>query len=65
MGAFGTSAAGGDGSERLNSTTVSGYHTRHEDGLMQVGHSKDHHPDLAQSKVDGSGGRTDRAMDCL
>ena len=35
---------------RLDSTTVSGYHTRHEDGLMQLGHSKDHRPDLAQVK---------------
>jgi transposase len=36
---------------RLDSTTVSGYHTRHEDGLMQLGHSKDHRPDLAQVKL--------------
>jgi transposase len=36
---------------RFDSTTVSGYHTRHEDGLMQLGHSKDHRPDLAQVKL--------------
>jgi len=35
----------------LDSTTSYGYHTPSEDGLMQLGHSKDHRPDLAQFKV--------------
>ena len=30
---------------RLDSTTSYGYHTPSEDGLMQLGHSKDHRPD--------------------
>lgn len=33
---------------RLDATTSCGYHTVTEDGLMQLGHSKDHRPDLAQ-----------------
>lgn len=36
---------------RLDSTTSYGYHTPSEDGLMQLGHSKDHRPDLAQLKL--------------
>jgi transposase len=36
---------------RLDSTTSCGYHTVTEDGLMQLGHSKDHRPDLAQFKL--------------
>jgi transposase len=36
---------------RLDSTTVSGYHTPTEGGLMQQGHSKDHRPDLPQLKL--------------
>jgi transposase len=36
---------------RLDSTTVSGYWTVSEDGLFQLGYSKDHHPDLPQLKV--------------
>lgn len=36
---------------RLDSTTAYGYHTATEDGLMQMGHSKDHRPDLAQVKL--------------
>lgn len=36
---------------RLDSTTSYGYHTPTEDGLMQLGHSKDHRPDLAQLKL--------------
>jgi len=35
---------------RLDATTSCGYHTVTEDGLMQLGHSKDHRPDLAQFK---------------
>lgn len=35
----------------LDGTTVSGYHTSSEYGLMQLGHSKDHRPDLAQVKL--------------
>lgn len=36
---------------RLDSTTISGYHTVNEEGLMQFGHSKDHRPDLPQMKL--------------
>jgi transposase len=36
---------------RLDSTTVSGYHTPTEDGMMQYGYSKDHRPDLPQLKL--------------
>lgn len=35
----------------LDATTVSGSHRRHEDGIRQRGHSKDHRPDLAQLKL--------------
>lgn len=36
---------------RLDSTTASGYWGVDPDGLFQLGHSKDHRPDLAQLKV--------------
>ncbi len=36
---------------RLDSTTASGYWTVSEDGLFQLGYSKDHRPDLPQLKV--------------
>jgi transposase len=36
---------------RLDSTTSYGFHTPVEGGLMQLGHSKDHRPDLAQFKL--------------
>src|SRR5512144_1048188 len=36
---------------RLDATTSCGYHTVTEDGLMQLGHSKDHRPDLPQFKL--------------
>src|SRR3954451_14328477 len=36
---------------RLDPTTSCGFHTVTEDGLMQLGHSKDHRPDLAQFKL--------------
>jgi transposase len=36
---------------RLDSTTSCGYHTSEPDGLMQLGHSKDHRPDLPQLKI--------------
>jgi transposase len=36
---------------RLDSTTSYGYHTPTPDGLMQLGHSKDHRPDLPQFKL--------------
>lgn len=36
---------------RLDSTTSFGYHRGGEDGLMQLGHSKDHRPDLRQLKI--------------
>src|SRR6266536_104345 len=36
---------------RLDSTTASSYGTVSEDGLLQLGHSKDHRPDLGQLTV--------------
>jgi transposase len=36
---------------RLDSTTASSYGAVREDGLLQLGHSKDHRPDLGQLKV--------------
>jgi transposase len=36
---------------RLDTTTTCGYHTMEQDGLMQLGHSKDHRPDLPQLKL--------------
>jgi transposase len=36
---------------RLDSTTVAGYHTLTEDGIMQLGQSKDHRPGLPQLKL--------------
>ena len=36
---------------RLDSTTSCGYHIIDPDGVMQLGHSKDHRPDLAQLKL--------------
>ena len=36
---------------RLDATTSSGYHATTDDGVMQLGHSKDHRPDLAQFKL--------------
>jgi transposase len=36
---------------RLDSTTSCGYHTIEPDGVMQLGHSKDHRPDLPQVKL--------------
>jgi len=36
---------------RLDATTSCGYHTVTDDGLMQLGHSKDHRPDLGQFKL--------------
>jgi len=36
---------------RVDSTTANGYWTVAEDGLFQLGHSKDHRPDLPQLKV--------------
>jgi transposase len=36
---------------RLDSTTSCGFHTVDDGGLMQLGHSKDHRPDLAQFKL--------------
>lgn len=35
----------------IDSTTSYGYHAPDEDGLMRLGHSKDHRPDLAQFKL--------------
>jgi transposase len=36
---------------RLDSTTSYGYHHVTEEGVMQLGHSKDHRPDLPQLKL--------------
>jgi transposase len=36
---------------RLDSTTSYGYHAVNPDGVMQLGHSKDHRPDLPQLKL--------------
>jgi transposase len=36
---------------RLDSSTSSGYHSPEPDGIMQLGHSKDHRPDLTQIKL--------------
>jgi transposase len=36
---------------RLDSTTTCGYHTITPEGLMQLGHGKDHRPDLPQLKI--------------
>jgi transposase len=36
---------------RLDTTTSYGYHTVEPEGLMQLGHSKDHRPDLPQIKL--------------
>jgi transposase len=36
---------------RLDATTTYGYHTVEDDALMQLGHSKDHRPDLPQIKL--------------
>jgi len=44
-------SVGGLYSAHGDSTTVSGYHQVHENGVMQRGHSKDHRPDLAQLKL--------------
>jgi transposase len=35
----------------LDATTSYGYHATDDDGLMQLGHSKDHRPDLPQIKL--------------
>jgi transposase len=35
----------------LDATTTCGYHAIDDDGLMQLGHSKDHRPDLPQIKL--------------
>lgn len=40
---------------RVDSTTVSGYWTVTEEGLFQLGYSKDHRPDLPQRKRDAFG----------
>jgi len=39
---------------RLDSTSSYGYHTPSEAGIMQLGHSKDHRPDLVQLKLMGA-----------
>src|SRR4051794_6915405 len=40
---------------RLDSTTSCGYHTIEPVGVMQLGHSKDHRPDLPQLKLMAAG----------
>jgi len=39
---------------RIDSTTVKSYATVSEDGLFQLGHSKEHRPDLPQVKINQS-----------
>jgi transposase len=39
------------GRVHLDATTSFGYHAIDDDGLMQLGHSKDHRPDLPQIKL--------------
>jgi transposase len=36
---------------RVDATASCGYHTTAPDGIMQLGHSKDHRPDLPQLKI--------------
>ena len=36
---------------RVDTTTSCGYHAIQPDGIMQLGHSKDHRPDLPQRKI--------------
>lgn len=36
---------------RVDATTVSGYHTLKEEGMMQLGNSKAHRPDMGQIKI--------------
>jgi transposase len=36
---------------RVDTTTSCGYHSVEPDGIMQLGHSKDHRPDLPQLKI--------------
>lgn len=36
---------------RVDATTVSGYHTLSEEGMMQLGNSKAHRPDMGQIKI--------------
>lgn len=36
---------------RVDATASCGYHTIEPDGIMQLGHSKDHRPDLPQLKI--------------
>jgi transposase len=39
------------GAFHLDTTTSCGYHAIEPDGIMQLGHSKDHRPDLPQLKI--------------
>jgi transposase len=41
----------GSAGVRLDTTTSCGYHAIDPDGIMQLGHSKDHRPDLPQLKI--------------
>ncbi len=45
------SSVGGIYSAHVDTTTACGYHVPQAGGLMQLGHSKDHRPDLAQLKL--------------
>lgn len=47
----GTPAGGNLQGVRLDSTTASGYWSVTEDGIFQLGHSKDRRPDLPQVKI--------------
>ena len=44
-------SVGGIYSAHVDTTTACGYHAPQANGLMQLGHSKDHRPDLAQLKL--------------
>jgi transposase len=44
-------SVGGIYSAHVDTTTACGYHVPQAGGLMQLGHSKDHRPDLAQLKL--------------
>ena len=44
----------------LDATTSYGFHTIADDGLMQLGHSKDHRPDLPQLKLMAAAAGTER-----
>ena len=46
----------------LDATTSYGYHAIDDDGLMQLGHSKDHRPDLPQIKLMAAAAEPERLV---